>query len=52
MGKQKVVVRFLKATGWNARLAGFITAFEKRREELNFALQVNTSTTVNFIKSQ
>jgi hypothetical protein len=47
MNKQKLVVKFLKATIWDKKLSGFIVTFEKRRDDLEFAMQMSATVTVS-----
>jgi hypothetical protein len=47
MGKQKVVVKFLKASIWDKKLSSFIVTFEKRRNDLEFAMQMSTTVAVS-----
>ncbi|KAJ7442984.1 hypothetical protein FB451DRAFT_1296459, partial [Mycena latifolia] len=46
MQKQSLIVKFCKASGWNDKLAGFKVRFTTRRQELQFALTLNTATTI------
>ncbi|KAJ7657383.1 hypothetical protein DFH06DRAFT_1131873 [Mycena polygramma] len=46
MSKQSFVVKFCKAGGWSNTLASFKVTFKTRREELHFALTLNTATTI------
>ncbi|KAJ7250786.1 hypothetical protein C8J57DRAFT_1354883 [Mycena rebaudengoi] len=44
--KHSVAIKFLKASSWNAVLAGYGSRFETRRGELSFTLQMRTAVTV------
>lgn len=46
MQKQSLIVKFCKAGGWNDQLAKYKVTFKTRREELHFALALNTATTI------
>ncbi|KAJ6573541.1 hypothetical protein DFH09DRAFT_1277138 [Mycena vulgaris] len=46
MQKQSLIVRFCKASTWNDKLAGFKVTFKTRREELHFALTLNTAASI------
>ncbi|KAJ7502614.1 hypothetical protein B0H11DRAFT_1989365 [Mycena galericulata] len=44
--KEKLIMRFCQASGWSKQLAGYKSTFVTRRQELQFALTLNTATTV------
>ncbi|KAJ7689549.1 hypothetical protein B0H17DRAFT_633894 [Mycena rosella] len=46
MTKQSLIVKFCKASTWNDKLAGLKVRFTTRRQELQFALTLNTATTI------
>ncbi|KAJ7162329.1 hypothetical protein C8R46DRAFT_1283124 [Mycena filopes] len=46
MHTQSLIVRFCKASDWSGRLAGFKVRFKTRREDLQFALTLNTATVI------
>ncbi|KAJ7162342.1 hypothetical protein C8R46DRAFT_1104358, partial [Mycena filopes] len=46
MHKQSLIVRFCKASDWSGKLAGFKVRFKTRREDLQFALTLNTATVI------
>lgn len=44
--KKGLVVKFLKASDWNTKLAEYGVKFDQRRSELQFSLQMQTMTVV------
>ncbi|KAJ7229969.1 hypothetical protein GGX14DRAFT_409643 [Mycena pura] len=49
MQKQSPLVRFCKAYSWNAQLAAWKVTFKTRREDLQFALTLNTAVNIREI---
>jgi hypothetical protein len=52
MAKQKVVIKFLKATEWDKKLQGFVSAFEASRSDLDFALSMSTAKGINQVQTE
>lgn len=51
MQNQSLVVKFCKAGGWNDKLATWKVTFKTRREELQFALTLNSATMIQDMSS-
>ncbi|TDL25410.1 hypothetical protein BD410DRAFT_766024 [Rickenella mellea] len=50
--KQKFVSKFLKAGSWESKFVGFASTFDKRKEEIKFALEIHVTIKLDTVADQ
>ncbi|TDL25430.1 hypothetical protein BD410DRAFT_785363 [Rickenella mellea] len=50
--KQKFLAKFLRAGSWEDKFIGFVSTFDKRKEEVKFALEIHVNIKMDIVADQ